>query len=108
MDSSKEMLGTFSPQQEAYTHEMPEETTPSGLFARGSYSARSKVTENNISIFFLVIYDNELMIQQCVIIFCFCSFLMMTTSATWRSTILLILGRNGLEHGANLPNLLLQ
>jgi len=43
VDSSKEMLGTFSPQPEAYTHEMPEETTPSGLFARGSYSARSKV-----------------------------------------------------------------
>ncbi|WVY91453.1 hypothetical protein V8G54_036967 [Vigna mungo] len=37
------------------------------------------------------------------------SFLMMTTNATWRSTILLILGRIGrLEHGANLPNLLLQ
>lgn len=43
VDSSKEMLGTFSPQAEPYTHEMPEETTPSGLFARGSYSARSKV-----------------------------------------------------------------
>ncbi|XP_059439603.1 rho GDP-dissociation inhibitor 1-like isoform X2 [Corylus avellana] len=40
VDSSKEMLGTFSPQAEPYTHEMPEETTPSGIFARGSYSAR--------------------------------------------------------------------
>ncbi|CAN1260024.1 Rho GDP-dissociation inhibitor 1 [Linum perenne] len=43
VDSTKEMLGTFSPQAETYTHEMPEETTPSGMFARGSYSARSKV-----------------------------------------------------------------
>jgi len=43
VDSTKEMIGTFSPQAEPYTHEMPEETTPSGLFARGTYSARSKV-----------------------------------------------------------------
>jgi len=43
VDSSKEMLGTFSPQPEPYTHEMPEEVTPSGIFARGQYSARSKV-----------------------------------------------------------------
>lgn len=43
VDSSKEMLGTFSPQPEPYTHEMAEETTPSGMFARGQYSARTKV-----------------------------------------------------------------
>ncbi|RVW80397.1 Rho GDP-dissociation inhibitor 1 [Vitis vinifera] len=30
VDSTKEMLGTFSPQQETYTHEMPEETTHLG------------------------------------------------------------------------------
>ncbi|KAL5126160.1 Rho GDP-dissociation inhibitor 1 [Glycine soja] len=47
VDSSKEMLGTFSPQAEPYTHEMPEETTPSGLFARGSYSARSKFLDDD-------------------------------------------------------------
>jgi len=38
------MLGTFSPQKEPYTYELEEETTPSGMFARGSYSARTKVT----------------------------------------------------------------
>lgn len=43
VDNTKEMLGTFSPQSEPYTYEMPEDTTPSGIFARGSYSARSKV-----------------------------------------------------------------
>uniref|UniRef100_A0A7N0TBM1 Rho GDP-dissociation inhibitor 1 n=1 Tax=Kalanchoe fedtschenkoi TaxID=63787 RepID=A0A7N0TBM1_KALFE len=43
VDSTKEMIGTFSPQTDPYTHEMPEEVTPSGMFARGSYSARSKV-----------------------------------------------------------------
>jgi len=43
VDSSKEMLGTYSPQPEPYTHMNAQETTPSGIFARGSYSARSKV-----------------------------------------------------------------
>jgi len=43
VDSTKAMLGTFSPQAESYQHVMPEEMTPSGMFARGSYSARTKV-----------------------------------------------------------------
>ncbi|KAK3016119.1 hypothetical protein RJ639_006153 [Escallonia herrerae] len=47
VDSSKEMLGTFSPQQESYTFEMPEEITPSGFFARGSYTARSKFVDDD-------------------------------------------------------------
>ncbi|KAK7412715.1 hypothetical protein VNO78_04283 [Psophocarpus tetragonolobus] len=47
VDSSKEMIGTFSPQAEPYTHEMPEETTPSGMFARGTYSARSKFVDDD-------------------------------------------------------------
>ncbi|XP_042480351.1 rho GDP-dissociation inhibitor 1-like [Macadamia integrifolia] len=47
VDSTKEMLGTFSPQAEPYTHEMPEETTPSGMFARGSYSARTKFVDDD-------------------------------------------------------------
>lgn len=40
------MLGTFSPQAEPYIHVMTEETTPSGMFARGSYSAKTKVLIN--------------------------------------------------------------
>ncbi|KAJ7979132.1 rho GDP-dissociation inhibitor 1-like [Quillaja saponaria] len=47
VDNSKRMLGTFSPQQEPYTCEMEEETTPSGLFARGSYSARTKFVDDD-------------------------------------------------------------
>ncbi|EEF30098.1 rho GDP-dissociation inhibitor 1 isoform X2 [Ricinus communis] len=47
VDSAKEMLGTFSPQPEPYTHVMPEETTPSGMFARGSYSAKSKFLDDD-------------------------------------------------------------
>ncbi|KAI3456858.1 hypothetical protein Pfo_013521 [Paulownia fortunei] len=47
VDSTKQMLGTFSPQAEPYTHEMTEETTPSGIFARGSYSARTKFVDDD-------------------------------------------------------------
>lgn len=47
VDSTKEMIGTFSPQTEPYTHEMPEETTPSGIFARGSYSARTQFLDDD-------------------------------------------------------------
>ncbi|XVE51014.1 hypothetical protein DITRI_Ditri02bG0004100 [Diplodiscus trichospermus] len=47
VDSTKEMIGTFSPQEEPYTHEMPEETTPSGMFARGNYSAKSKFADDD-------------------------------------------------------------
>lgn len=47
VDSTKEMLGTFSPQAEPYTYEIPEDTTPSGMFARGSYAARSKFVDDD-------------------------------------------------------------
>lgn len=47
VDSTKEMLGTFSPQEEPYKHEMPEETTPSGIFARGQYSAKTKFLDDD-------------------------------------------------------------
>ncbi|XP_010473464.1 PREDICTED: rho GDP-dissociation inhibitor 1-like [Camelina sativa] len=47
VDSTKAMLGTFSPQAEPYQHVMPEETTPSGMFARGSYSARTKFVDDD-------------------------------------------------------------
>ncbi|XP_062164688.1 rho GDP-dissociation inhibitor 1-like [Alnus glutinosa] len=47
VDNSKRMLGTFSPQQQPYTFEMEEETTPSGMFARGSYYARTKFVDDD-------------------------------------------------------------
>jgi len=43
VENQKMMLGTFSPQQEPYIYEGEEETTPAGIFARGSYSAKLKV-----------------------------------------------------------------
>ncbi|GJM86655.1 hypothetical protein PR202_ga02534 [Eleusine coracana subsp. coracana] len=47
VDRNKEMLGTFSPQLEPYTYLTPEDTTPSGMFARGSYSARTKFLDDD-------------------------------------------------------------
>ncbi|PWA53479.1 immunoglobulin E-set superfamily protein [Artemisia annua] len=47
VDRTKEMIGTFSPQQELYTHEIPEDTTPSGMLARGSYSAKTKFLDDD-------------------------------------------------------------
>ncbi|XWS13301.1 hypothetical protein CRYUN_Cryun36dG0025700 [Craigia yunnanensis] len=47
VDNTKLMLGTFSPKKEPYTYELEEETTPSGLFARGSYSARTKFVDDD-------------------------------------------------------------
>ncbi|XP_020592913.1 rho GDP-dissociation inhibitor 1 [Phalaenopsis equestris] len=47
VDRTKEMLGTFSPQLEPYIYETPEEITPAGIFARGSYSARTKFIDDD-------------------------------------------------------------
>ncbi|KAG6516897.1 rho GDP-dissociation inhibitor 1-like [Zingiber officinale] len=44
---NKVMLGTFSPQKEPYTFELEEESTPSGYFARGSYSAKTKFVDDD-------------------------------------------------------------
>lgn len=47
VENTKKMLGTYSPQQEPYTYELEEEITPSGLFARGTYSARTKFVDDD-------------------------------------------------------------
>ncbi|KAG4401415.1 hypothetical protein AAZX31_07G246600 [Glycine max] len=60
VDSTKEMIGTFSPQAEPYTHEMPEETTPSGLFARGQYSARSKFVDDDNKLYLEINYTFDI------------------------------------------------
>lgn len=60
VDSTKEMLGTFSPQQETYTHEMPEDTTPSGMFARGSYSAKTQFLDDDKRVYLELNYSFEI------------------------------------------------
>ncbi|KAA0044576.1 rho GDP-dissociation inhibitor 1-like [Cucumis melo var. makuwa] len=60
VDHSKKMLGTFSPQKEPYVYEMEEETTPSGMFARGSYSARTKFVDDDGKCYLDVSYHFEI------------------------------------------------
>nr|ABI84105.1 Rho guanine dissociation inhibitor [Petunia integrifolia subsp. inflata] len=45
VDKSEVMLGTFSPRKEPYVYELEEDVTPSGVFARGLYSARTQVID---------------------------------------------------------------
>ncbi|CAK9324874.1 unnamed protein product [Citrullus colocynthis] len=60
VDHTKKMLGTFSPQKEPYVYEMEEETTPSGMFARGSYSARTKFVDDDGKCYLDVSYHFEI------------------------------------------------
>lgn len=60
VDNTKEMIGTFSPRDEPYTHEMPEETTPSGMFARGNYSARSKFADDDNKCYLEINYNFDI------------------------------------------------
>ncbi|KAJ4828832.1 hypothetical protein Tsubulata_008914 [Turnera subulata] len=60
VDHTKVMLGTFSPQQEPYAYELEEETTPSGIFARGSYSARTKIVDDDGKCYLDVSYHFEI------------------------------------------------
>ncbi|KAK9089803.1 hypothetical protein Scep_028885 [Stephania cephalantha] len=60
VDNTKEMLGVFSPQSEPYTHQMPEETTPSGIFARGSYSAKTKFVDDDDKCYLNISYTFDI------------------------------------------------
>ena len=46
VDNTRVMLGTFAPQREPHVVMMEEETTPSGMLARGTYSAKTKVSSS--------------------------------------------------------------
>lgn len=47
VDQTRVMMGTFSPQKEPYTHVMNEETTPSGVAARGVYTAKTQFVDDD-------------------------------------------------------------
>ncbi|XP_022771311.1 rho GDP-dissociation inhibitor 1-like [Durio zibethinus] len=47
VDQNNGMLGTFAPQREPYVHILDEETTPSGVLARGIYSATLKFEDDD-------------------------------------------------------------
>ncbi|CAN4104610.1 unnamed protein product [Withania somnifera] len=45
VDKTQVMLGTFDPRKEPYVHELEEDVTPSGIFARGLYTTRTQVID---------------------------------------------------------------
>ncbi|XP_075482004.1 rho GDP-dissociation inhibitor 1-like isoform X1 [Primulina tabacum] len=47
VDRSSGMLGTFAPRKEPYAHTLEEETTPSGVLARGVYTAKLKFKDDD-------------------------------------------------------------
>ncbi|KAG6549160.1 hypothetical protein Mapa_009386 [Marchantia paleacea] len=47
VDKTSVMIGTFAPRKEPYTHIMEEEETPSGVLARGSYTAKTKFVDDD-------------------------------------------------------------
>lgn len=47
VDHIHHMLGAFSPRQEPYVHALEEETTPSGVLARGTYTAKTKFIDDD-------------------------------------------------------------
>ncbi|NP_001130459.1 Rho GDP-dissociation inhibitor 1 [Zea mays] len=60
VETQKMMLGTFSPQLEPYIYEGEEETTPAGIFARGSYSAKLKFVDDDGKCFLEMSYYFEI------------------------------------------------
>ncbi|GJX69583.1 Rho GDP-dissociation inhibitor 1-like protein [Tanacetum coccineum] len=47
VDRNKSMLGTFAPQKDAYVETLEEETTPSGILARGIYIAKLRFEDDD-------------------------------------------------------------
>ncbi|KAL7084325.1 hypothetical protein ACP275_14G217400 [Erythranthe tilingii] len=47
VDQSRGMLGTFAPRREPYVHTLEEETAPSGVLARGVYTAILKFEDDD-------------------------------------------------------------
>ncbi|XP_062187281.1 rho GDP-dissociation inhibitor 1-like isoform X1 [Phragmites australis] len=60
VENQKMMLGTFSPQLEPYIYEGEEETTPAGIFARGSYSAKLKFVDDDGKVYLEMSYYFEI------------------------------------------------
>lgn len=60
VENQKMMLGTFSPQAEPYTYAGEEETTPAGMFARGSYSAKLKFVDDDGKVYLEMSYYFEI------------------------------------------------
>ncbi|XP_058094757.1 rho GDP-dissociation inhibitor 1-like isoform X1 [Magnolia sinica] len=60
VDQCKGMLGTFAPQRDPYIHTLEEETTPSGLLARGIYVAKLKFEDDDRRCYLELDYSFEI------------------------------------------------
>ncbi|XP_042517877.1 rho GDP-dissociation inhibitor 1-like [Macadamia integrifolia] len=60
VDQSKGMLGTFAPQKEPYVHSLDEEITPSGVLARGIYTAKLKFEDDDKRCYLELSYTFEI------------------------------------------------
>ncbi|KGN58282.1 rho GDP-dissociation inhibitor 1 [Cucumis sativus] len=60
VDQTQGMLGTFAPQREPYVETLEEETTPSGILARGIYSAKLKFEDDDKRCYMELPYSFEI------------------------------------------------
>ncbi|XP_024372150.1 rho GDP-dissociation inhibitor 1 [Physcomitrium patens] len=60
VDQTRDMMGTFAPQQEAYVHIAEEEVTPCGPLARGAYTARKKFVDDDGRVYLELDYSFEI------------------------------------------------
>ncbi|KAJ8621506.1 hypothetical protein MRB53_030035 [Persea americana] len=60
LEAKKVMIGTFGPQPEPYIHETAEDTAPSGMLARGSYSARIKFMDDDNKCYLKIKYTFDI------------------------------------------------
>jgi Rho GDP-dissociation inhibitor len=47
VDKTTEMLGSYAPSPKLITHRLPEEDAPSGMLARGSFTAKAKLSDDD-------------------------------------------------------------
>lgn len=60
VDQTRDMMGTFAPQQEPYVHVAEEEVTPSGSLARGAYTARKRFIDDDGRVYLDLDYSFEI------------------------------------------------
>jgi Rho GDP-dissociation inhibitor len=60
VDQTRDMMGTFAPQQEPYVHIAEEEVTPSGSLARGAYTARKRFVDDDNRVYLDFDYSFEI------------------------------------------------
>jgi len=60
VDQTRDMMGTFAPQQEPYVHMSEEEVTPSGPLARGAYTARKRFIDDDGKVYLDLDYSFEI------------------------------------------------